>query len=341
MPFGQSRRSFLSQVALGAAGMSGLATVGFGSGGRSFAAEPPPEVTTVTLEKAPPAICVAPEYVAEDLLRAEGFTDIRYRARDADTTLELAHNQVDWTFVVAPNLIANLDNGAPLTLLAGVHIGCLELIAHEHVRSIAALKGRTVGWSPSFVASKAVVVLMAKLVGLDPDKEIHWVDDSKADPKALFIDRQIDAFLSSPPETLELRARGIGHSLVNTATDRPWSRYYCCMVASRTEFVQKYPIASKRILRALLKATDLCAAEPERVARQMVERGFTDNYDYNLQTLQELPYAVWRDFDPEDSVRFFALRLNEAGFIKLAPDRIIAEHTDWRFLNELKRELKT
>jgi NitT/TauT family transport system substrate-binding protein len=103
----------------------------------------------------------------------------------------------------------------------------------------------------------------------------------------------------------------------------------------------KYPIASKRILRALLKATDLCAAEPERVARHMVERGFTDNYDYNLQTLQELPYAVWRDFDPEDSVRFFALRLNEAGFIKLAPDRIIAEHTDWRFLNELKRELKT
>jgi NitT/TauT family transport system substrate-binding protein len=341
MPFGQSRRSFLSQVALGAAGMSGLATVGFGSGGRSFAAEPPPEVTTVTLEKAPPAICVAPEYVAEDLLRAEGFTDIRYRARDADTTLELAHNQVDWTFVVAPNLIANLDNGAPLTLLAGVHIGCLELIAHEHVRSIAALKGRTVGWSPSFVASKAVVVLMAKLVGLDPDKDIHWVDDSKADPKALFIDRQIDAFLSSPPETLELRARGIGHSLVNTATDRPWSRYYCCMVASRTEFVQKYPIASKRILRALLKATDLCAAEPERVARQMVERGFTDNYDYNLQTLQELPYAVWRDFDPEDSVRFFALRLNEAGFTKFTPDRIIAEHTNWRFLNELKRELKT
>lgn len=113
------------------------------------------------------------------------------------------------------------------------------------------------------------------------------------------------------------------------------------MVASRTEFLQKYPIASKRILRALLKATDLCASEPERVARLMVERGFTDRYDYTLQTLQELPYGVWRDFDPEDSVRFFALRLNEAGFTKFTPDRIIAEHTNWRFLNELKRELKT
>ena len=337
-----SRRRFLGQLGIaGAAGLGGLGIAGFGGGRRSLAAEPPPEITTVTLEKVPPAICVAPEYVAEGLLRAEGFTDIRYWARDADATLELAHNQVDWTFVVAPNLIANLDNGAPLTLVAGVHPGCLELIAHDHVRSINGLKGRTVGWSPSFVASRAVVALMAKFVGLDPDKDIHWVGDSKADPKALFVDRKIDAFLSSPPETLELRARGIGHSLVNSATDRPWSQYYCCMVASRTEFVQKYPIASKRILRALLKATDLCASEPERVARLMVERGFTDRYDYTLQTLQELPYGVWRDFDPEDSVRFFALRLNEAGFTKFTPDRIIAEHTNWRFLNELKRELKT
>jgi NitT/TauT family transport system substrate-binding protein len=234
MPIEQSRRRFLRQVGIaGATGLGGLGIAGLGGEARSLAAEPPPEITTVTLEKDPPAICIAPEYVAEDLLRAEGFTDIRYRARDADTTLELAHNQVDWTFVVAPNLIANLDNGAPLTLVAGVHPGCLELIAHDHVRSINGLKGRTVGWSPSFVASRAVVALMAKFVGLDPDKDIHWVGDSKADPKALFVDRKIDAFLSSPPETLELRARGIGHSLVNSATDRPWSQYYCCMVASR------------------------------------------------------------------------------------------------------------
>jgi NitT/TauT family transport system substrate-binding protein len=60
-----------------------------------------------------------------------------------------------------------------------------------------------------------------------------------------------------------------------------------------------------------------------------------------LQTLQELPYGVWRDYDPEDTVRFYSLRLNEAGFIKSVPKRIIAEHTNWRFLNELKRELKT
>ena len=157
----------------------------------------------------------------------------------------------------------------------------------------------------------------------------------------LFVDGRIDAFLTSMPQSLELHDRRIGHTLVNSVTDHPWSQYYCCMLVGRTEFVREYPIATKRIVRAWLKATDLCASEPERMARLMVDKGFTPRYDYALQTLQELPYGVWRDFDPEDTVRFFALRLHEANYIKSTPDQIIAEHTNWRFFNELKRELKT
>jgi hypothetical protein len=50
-----SRRRFLSQLGVaGAAGLGGLGIAGLGGGARSFAAEPPPEITTVTLEKAPP-----------------------------------------------------------------------------------------------------------------------------------------------------------------------------------------------------------------------------------------------------------------------------------------------
>jgi NitT/TauT family transport system substrate-binding protein len=48
----------------------------------------------------------------------------------------------------------------------------------------------------------------------------------------------------------------------------------------------------------------------------------------------------WRDYDPEDTVRFYALRLHEAGMLKSTPQKIIAQGTDWRFLNELKQELK-
>jgi hypothetical protein len=75
---------------------------------------------------------------------------------------------------------------------------------------------------------------------------------------------KIDAFLGFPPEPQELRAQRIGHVLVNTATDRPWSQYFCCMLAG----------------------------------------------------------------------------IAEMGLVKSTPQKIIADGTDWRFLNELKRELK-
>jgi NitT/TauT family transport system substrate-binding protein len=113
------------------------------------------------------------------------------------------------------------------------------------------------------------------------------------------------------------------------------------MLAGNSEYVRKYPVATKLVLRAILKATDFCVAEPATVARRLVDGGFTASYEYALQTLRDVPYALWRqDYDAEDAVRFYALKLREAGMITSTPRKIIAEHTEWRFLNELKRELK-
>jgi NitT/TauT family transport system substrate-binding protein len=149
-----------------------------------------------------------------------------------------------------------------------------------------------------------------------------------------------DALVGLPPVPQELRAQGIGHVIVNSSVDRPWSQYFCCIVASNRDFVSKHPVATKRALRALLKATDVCALEPQQVAQSLVDRGFTQRYDYALQTMQEVPYNRWREYNPEDTVRFYALRLHEAGMIKATPQKLIAEGTDWRFLNEIRRELK-
>jgi len=70
-------------------------------------------------------------------------------------------------------------------------------------------------------------------------------------------------------------------------------------------------------------------------------RTVAERYDYALQTLRDNPYDKWREYDPEDTLRFYALRMREAGFVKSSPQKIIADGTDWRFLDELKRELKT
>jgi NitT/TauT family transport system substrate-binding protein len=137
-----------------------------------------------------------------------------------------------------------------------------------------------------------------------------------------------------------LRDRKIGQVILSTATYKPWSDYFCCVVYTNRTWFNEHPVAAKRVIRAMLKATDFCGAEPEKAARSLVDRGFTERYDYALQALIDIPYAGWRYFDAEDSMRFYALGLYEAGMIRSSPNRILSEGADWRVLNELKQELK-
>jgi NitT/TauT family transport system substrate-binding protein len=330
----QSRRDFLAS--LSAAG----AATAYGTGS-SLADEGPPETTMIRLGKLS-SLCLAPQYAAEELLRAEGFADVRYVAvgPGISASQKIASGDVDFSLNFAAPLVIPIAAGEPITVVAGVHAGCFELFSHERIRRITDLKGKTVG-VPSLGSGPHVFVSsMLTYVGLDANQDVRWVTSASVRPKELFAAGKIDAFLGFPPEPQELRARNIGHVIVNSSVDRPWSQYFCCMLAGNTEFIRKHPIATKRVLRAILKITDLCVAEPERVAQRLVDGRFTDDYDYALQALTEVPYDRWREYDPADTLRFYALRLHEAGMITSSPNKLIAEGTDWRFLNEIKRELK-
>jgi NitT/TauT family transport system substrate-binding protein len=330
-----SRRRFLT----------GLSSAGVGSLmglPNSFAQETPPETTTVRFPISN-NICFAPLYVADELLRAEGFIDIRYvpTGSGARGARLVARGEADFDNAFVGTQMTLIDAGERISIVGGLHVGCYELFAHGEIRSIRDLKGRTVGVQHLGSSPHLLVSSMASYVGLDPVKEIHWVLDSSSDNlMELFAKGRIDAFLGFPPEPQELHARKIGHVVVNTAIDRPWSQYFCCVLAGNRDFVRKHPVATKRILRAILKATDFCAADPARAAQKIVDGGFIGRYDYAQQVLKEIPYAKWRAYDPEDTLRFYSLRLREVGMIKSTPNKIIADGTDWRFWNELKRELK-
>jgi NitT/TauT family transport system substrate-binding protein len=328
----QNRRDFLTTAsAAGVAAVLGCRA--------SCAGEGPPETTTLRLAH-DPTICVAPGRIAEALLRAEGFTDVRYMQVPSSGDAVVG-GEIDFAFETAAWVVSQLDAGQPVTAVAGVHVGCYELFAHEPIRAISDLKGRRVG-IPQAPGSSGHLLLaaIAAQVGLDPQKDIDWITTPTGDFLEVFAERKVDAFLGFPPEPQELRARKIGRRILDTATDRPWSQYFCCIAFSNREFVREHPIATKRYLRAILRAADLCATKPERAAQQLVEAGFTGRYDYALQTLNELPYDSWREFDPADAMRFYALRLHEVGMIKSSPNQLLAEGADWRFLDELKRELK-
>ena len=302
--------------------------------------EPPPETTRLRIAHLP-SICVAPQYIVGELLKAEGFSDITYvKTTTAHVSKGLASGKVDVSLHFVGPLVIELDAGAPITVLGGVHVGCFELFGTDRVRTIRDLKGKSVAITELGLTQHVYLSSMVAHVGLDPRKDMKFVEVSAAEGKRLLAEGKVDAYLGFPPDPQELRALKVGHVVVNSSVDRPWSQYFCCMATGHREFVRKHPIATKRALRAILKGADLCALEPERAARALVDGGFTPRYDYALQTMKDIPYNKWRVYDPEDSVRFYALRLREAGMIKSTPQRLIAEGTDWRSLNELKRELK-
>ena len=334
-----SRREFLSTAALAGTG----ALLGLQSD--SLAAEPPPETKKLRTTTSQTGICtIGPKIVAEALWRAEGFTDVQYQG--GIPTLEgrlgaLASNATDIETTFVGPLISRIDAGDPIVILGGLHAGCFELFGGERVRAIRDLKGKTVAVSGVGGPDYAFIASMLSYVGLDARRDVSWVTLPTAESIERFANGKVDAFMGFPPVPQELRARGLGRVVVNSAADRPWSQYFCCLVAANREFVRKYPVATKRALRAILKAVNICAVEPGRAATSLVEKGITPRYEIALEVMKDVPYGKWQEYDAEDTVRFYALRLHEAGMIKSSPQKIIAQGTDWRFLRELKKELKS
>jgi NitT/TauT family transport system substrate-binding protein len=338
MPIIQNRRHFIAGLAAGTAGLVAAP--------RLALAEPAPETTSVRLGRwVGGAYCWESLYLAGELLRADGMTDVQYVQGDQkyfDSSEWIAAGEIDFDFNMPTMHIRGVEAGVPLKILAGVHSGCWELRANDRINSIADLKGKRMGVWAMNDHPQVFLQLLINYVGLDPNRDVEWVVGVQKNGSLMqnFIDGKVDAFLVDTSQYSEVRAKNIGHTVFANLVDRPWSQYFCCMVAGRSAYVDKYPVATKRVLRAILRSAEFCAANPTAAARAVVDRGFLPSYDVALTTLQNTGQDKWGEYDAEDSVRFYALRMLETGMIKSSPQEIIAKGTDFRFSDEIKRELK-
>jgi NitT/TauT family transport system substrate-binding protein len=284
-----ARRDFLKQAsAMGAAALLAVHR-------RLAAAEPPAEVTKIRLTRSP-SMCLAPSYLAEELLRLEGFSQIEYHnwVSSSGATV-LATRQADISMVPVQETIPDIDAGRSMLLLAGVHSGCYELLGRGSIRAVHDLKGKTVAVSAMGGVDHVFIASILGYVGMNPDKDVKWITTGTIpDSMRLFEEGKVDAFLGLPPQPQQMRARKIGHVILDTGADRPWSQYFCCMIAGNSEFVRKYPVATKRAVRAILKASDICAQDPARAARYLVDKGYAPRYETALEVLKGLPYDRWR-----------------------------------------------
>ena len=274
-----TRREFMTGLTLaGSAGWLGMRPP-------TVAAEPPPETTTLRLFKFPIA-CFAPYYLAEELLRAEGFTDVQYvNLASTQTNLKaLSSGDIHFTITDIHTALLHLDTELSILLLAGIHGGCYELFVTNGVRTVRDLKGRIV--SVANRGRQAFVSSIAAWIGLNPHKDIDFLIQPASSGMELFAQGTVDAFMGFPPDPQELRTKKIGSVLVDTKVDRPWSQYLCCFLAANPAFVRKHPVATKRAMRAMLKAIDICAADPARAARALLDRGYTARPDFALQAIR-------------------------------------------------------
>lgn len=333
-PLGPNRREWLERTAsLGAVGLT------LGLQPTAVLADSPPETRTVRFSHCP-SICIAPQYIAGDLLRAEGFSDVQYLPLGTRAAPQaLANGQADISMWYTTGFLPTLDTNKGVVLLAGMHLGCWELFGHANVRGLHDLKGKTVVCEKFLTGDHILLSSMLSYAGLNPN-DVAWLARPGGSAMNAFIDGRADAFLAFPPEPQELRARKIGRVILDTNTDRPWSQYYCCMVGANRDYVQRNPVATKHVLRAILKAAELCKAAPQQAAGYLRDHGYEPRYDIGLESLKRLNYD-YRIADPEDTLRFHALRLRDVGLIRATPQQLIAQGTDWRFLNELKLELKS
>jgi|SRR5688572_4831529 len=186
---GWSRREFLKATALtGSSALLGLTS-------NTHAADPAPETTKIALAQSP-ALCTAPQIVAEELLRGEGFTDIQYlRTGSAELYKTVASGQAQLGMGVTLRFILDVDAGAPTVLLTGVHVGCYELFGVGTVRSVNNLKNKTVSVPGLHSGAHALLASMAAYVGLNPAKDIKWVVHPFAESMRLLADGKIDAFM--------------------------------------------------------------------------------------------------------------------------------------------------
>lgn len=308
---------------------------------------PPPETVRVRIGAIAP--CDPWYWLSDAFLREEGFTDIQYGS--GSTALGTA----DFVVTYANFLAGVIDSGAPLIAVAGTHTGCLELFARPGIATIADLRGKTIAVNAKTakVGDAQVIELIYGFlvslfahVGMQPsDANFVEIGEDKSVP-AYFLDGKADAILVAGAQGPLLRAnpKNPGRVMLSTSIDKPWSQNYCCLLTTNRDWARANPAALKRATRAILRGIDAGKRDLRAAAKAAIDKG---TYKDSPALTEQVIYDIlkdesfdWRDYDPEETVRFFALRLAEAKLVKKSPQQIIAEGTDFAWFRQLRKELK-
>lgn len=311
---------------------------------------PPPETTALRIFAKPPATCEATIWVINDLLREEGFTEI------ISTPGGITLGESDIGVSYANHIVTGIDAAFPWIALAGCHTGCIELWGAPGIASVRDLKGKTMDVWDKVAAPRAdlraagtfygFLLSLLSQIGIDPSQLTLNEVTPQTDTRARFLAGRTDAVFEAGSGGAVMRrdARVKGHRVIlDTSVDKPWSQYYCCLFIANKDWARTNPVATKRVTRAFLRGSDLVTKDKKAAVQRAVDAKLYANPaltpDVLNETIAMLSYE-WREYDPEETMRFYAQRLRDVKAITKTPQQIMDDGASFAYARQLARELK-
>ncbi|CAI3930402.1 ABC transporter substrate-binding protein [Commensalibacter papalotli (ex Botero et al. 2024)] len=237
--------------------MAAEGNTAFPSIGDAVKLEGPPR--KITLAWSADSICTAAFPVAQQ----KGFfkkynLDVNFIdfAGSVDQMLEtMSTGKADGASGMALRWLKPLQQGFDVKLVAGLHSGCLHLLAPQNgtIQTLADLKGKTIGVGDIGGPAKNFFSIRFKEIGIDPEKDVNWRQfPEDMLPLALKRGAIQAAGLDDPLAYLFQTKNQL--ITVDSNMEGKWQHVACCVVGLRGSLIRKEPMVAKAITQAILEA---------------------------------------------------------------------------------------
>ncbi|TKC92556.1 ABC transporter substrate-binding protein [Trinickia terrae] len=267
-PANPARRAWLRKTAW-AAGAAALGGASLGLPGVRAAAAG--DLKPLKLSWNAGAICTAPVPVAlkQGFFEKHGLqVELVNFAGSTDQLLEaIATGKSDAGVGMALRWIKPLEQGFDVKLTAGIHGGCMRLLATKTsgIVDLQGLKGRTVGVSDMASPAKNFFAITLKKLGVDPDNDVHW----RQYPATLLGEAlkkgEVQAIADGDPTIWTLRESNHLQEVSNNLCGE-YANRVCCVLGVRGSLVRKDRAAAQALTQALIEATEWTANHPAEAA---------------------------------------------------------------------------
>jgi NitT/TauT family transport system substrate-binding protein len=215
----------------------------------------------------------------------------------AEVPVLLASGQIDANQMMLASLGVLLNSGFDARVASGIHKGCLVIAVPvgSDIRSVEDLRGKTIGvpglGSTPMVISKRVLT-RAGIDASDETGEVEFLAFGPGDLAVAMQNGSVDAIAIVEPGASVLVERGDARIIFDLGVDSKYRDEYCCVMVLNTQFAEGHPDVAARYVRALQKACEFIAQNPELTARLQKEHNMCNlgNLEINSRLLKSYNY---------------------------------------------------